>query len=765
VSNATNKEFVLPSNTVILSTSDLQGNILTYNQGFKDASGYSDEELKGKPHSMLRHPDMPKDAFKDLWDTIEAGRAWFGIVKNKRKNGDHYWVAANASPITDDQGKITGYVSVRYPASREQVAFAEQLYASVRAGSAKVPRTQIKDTRLRNKVLGIVAVLASLLPFAVFFAGIEVSYARETLLMLFSISAVGFLAYSNYRATEVSKTLQDAVGKLARGEYREPISDHSYWGFALNQIRVRVGESAANNYDTEQANAIMLAAIDTATTSLMVVDRNFTITKINRSLHRMFSELETQLQTELPQFSVASVVGSNMDIFHKDPSHQRKMLEKLTDRYEAHIIVAGLHLALTVQPIRTADTIVGYAVEWLDRTVEETVVVELSNVFEGMKMGVFNGRITSPTHGVYDRIKENVNESMAVIQHALDSINGVIEAQAIGDFTKSLPSGTFKGQMHALKNAINFSADKVKQAIGQAVVSSSIVQEQAGYVAKGAQSLSSRVQEQASALQQTSMTMQEMRSTVLANSQRAAQVAELSAQMKAQAGSGMEVMQQTITAMQSIQQANNRIVDIVAMIDSIAFQTNLLALNAAVEAARAGEHGRGFAVVASEVRALAQKSAEAAQDIKSLIGDSVQRISTGTRLADRSGEMLGEITTSIEQVAGMMGEMASTSNEQNTAIGQVYQAIDDIDRVTQENAALVEETTAAVGQLSKEADELMENVRFFNIGQMPKASISQPSAVAGRQTSINKKSVIAAPAQQTKRLSNKQQNSQEWQEF
>jgi methyl-accepting chemotaxis protein len=243
------------------------------------------------------------------------------------------------------------------------------------------------------------------------------------------------------------------------------------------------------------------------------------------------------------------------------------------------------------------------------------------------------------------------------------------------------------------------------------------VQEQAGNVADGAHSLSSRVQEQASALQETSMTMQEMKSTVQANTERATQVANLSDQMKAQAGSGMDVMQQTITAMQSIQEANNRIVDIVAMIDSIAFQTNLLALNAAVEAARAGEHGRGFAVVASEVRALAQKSADAAQDIKALIGDSVQRITAGTRLADKSGEMLGEITSSIEKVADMMSEISRSSSEQSTAIGQVYQAIDDIDRVTQENAALVEETTAAVAQLSQEADALMENVRFFNVGQ------------------------------------------------
>ncbi|MCL4556800.1 MAG: methyl-accepting chemotaxis protein [Gammaproteobacteria bacterium] len=716
MSNATNKEYILPDNTVILSTADLQGNIVTYNQGFKDASGYTDEELHKKPHSILRHPDMPKEAFKDFWDTIQAGRPWVGMVKNKRKNGDHYWVIANASPITEN-GQITGYVSVRYPASKQQVQEAEQLYAAVKAGTQPFPRTQIQDTRLRNQILGIVAVLATLIPFIVLFAGVEVSAGLEALMMVFGVAAVSFLAYSNYRTTDVPQHLRNAVEALSNGQYKQPIKDRGYWGFALNQIRTRVGEAAANNYDSEQASAIMLAAMDAASTSLMVVDRNFNITKINRSLHELFTQLEPKIRTELPHFSVNKVVGSNMDIFHKNPSHQRQMMAKVIEKTEVNITVAGIYLTAIVQPIKMGSVIVGYAVEWLDRTVEETVVAELSSVFEGMKQGNFNGRITSPAVGVYDRIKSNVNESMSVIQHALDSINGVIEAQATGDFTKALPSGTFKGQMHALKNAINFSAEKVRQAIAQAVVSSSIVQEQAGNVADGAHSLSSRVQEQASALQETSMTMQEMKSTVQANTERATQVANLSDQMKAQAGSGMDVMQQTITAMQSIQEANNRIVDIVAMIDSIAFQTNLLALNAAVEAARAGEHGRGFAVVASEVRALAQKSADAAQDIKALIGDSVQRITAGTRLADKSGEMLGEITSSIEKVADMMSEISRSSSEQSTAIGQVYQAIDDIDRVTQENAALVEETTAAVAQLSQEADALMENVRFFNVGQ------------------------------------------------
>ncbi len=185
--------------------------------------------------------------------------------------------------------------------------------------------------------------------------------------------------------------------------------------------------------------------------------------------------------------------------------------------------------------------------------------------------------------------------------------------------------------------------------------------------------------------------------------------------------------------MQAIQASSSRIVDIVAIIDSIAFQTNLLALNAAVEAARAGDHGRGFAVVAGEVRTLALKSANAAKDIKDLITDSVHRIALGTQLADKSGEMLSGITGSIEQVTTMIEEIANASVEQAEGINQVHKAMTNIDRITQENAALVEETTAASESLTMEAHSLKDNMSFFKTGvqheSQPVAQLTNASAV------------------------------------
>jgi methyl-accepting chemotaxis protein len=253
--------------------------------------------------------------------------------------------------------------------------------------------------------------------------------------------------------------------------------------------------------------------------------------------------------------------------------------------------------------------------------------------------------------------------------------------------------------------------------------------------------------------------MHEMTSAVQANTENASKVAELAHQVQGQSNDGVQVMQQTIEAMKSIQQASNKIADIVSIIDSIAFQTNLLALNAAVEAARAGEHGRGFAVVASEVRALAGKSADAAKDIKGLIEDSVQRIDAGTKLADKSGEMLSTISESVKEVANMIEAISSASKEQTTGISQVHLAIADIDRVTQENAALVEETTAAAESLNHEANELRQNMSFFKTGQSNHSMARMPSAPVAKAAPSRRQATQALP-------SPKASNSpDEWNEF
>ncbi len=234
-------------------------------------------------------------------------------------------------------------------------------------------------------------------------------------------------------------------------------------------------------------------------------------------------------------------------------------------------------------------------------------------------------------------------------------------------------------------------------------------------IATGNTDLSQRTEEQASNLQQTSASMMEIRSTVEKNADTARQASHLANSASQAAQQGGAVMRQVIDTMQDIATSSRKVTDIISVIDGIAFQTNILALNAAVEAARAGEQGRGFAVVASEVRSLAQRSAEAAKEIKGLIGASTEKVDNGTRLVESAGTSIGDIVAQVHKVAAFIGEITTSAVEQTTAIGQVSDAVGQLDQVTQQNAALVEEGAAAAESLKHQANLLAELVNRFQL--------------------------------------------------
>ena len=236
-------------------------------------------------------------------------------------------------------------------------------------------------------------------------------------------------------------------------------------------------------------------------------------------------------------------------------------------------------------------------------------------------------------------------------------------------------------------------------------------------IAAGNSDLSQRTEEQASSLEETAASMEELTSTVKLNAENAKQANQLAIGSSDVASKGGEVINQVIVTMESINESSRKIVDIISVIDGIAFQTNILALNAAVEAARAGEQGRGFAVVAGEVRNLAQRSAAAAKEIKVLIDDSVEKVDGGSKLVDQAGQTMGEISASIKRVTDIMSEITAASMEQSAGIEQVNQAITQMDEVTQQNAALVEEAAAAAEAMEKQAHNLAVSVGAFKVDE------------------------------------------------
>jgi len=295
-----------------------------------------------------------------------------------------------------------------------------------------------------------------------------------------------------------------------------------------------------------------------------------------------------------------------------------------------------------------------------------------------------------------------------------DVASGRISQKPISPWDIS-PDSPNKAYLDKLYSALNEMSSKLVDVVSSVSDAAEVVSSASLEVAQGASELSRRVQEQAASLEEASSAMEQMNTAVQNNTQNAQDASKLARDVVEKADKGTQVMEQTIKAMAEIQESSYKISDIVSLIDGIAFQTNLLALNAAVEAARAGEHGRGFAVVAGEVRALAQKSADAAKDIKKLISESVSRIDQGSRLASDSGEVLSEINGAVQTVTKMIEDIAQASKEQAQGVGQIHTAISSIDQITQQNAALVEETSAASEAMSEQSNTLARDMTFFKI--------------------------------------------------
>ena len=308
-----------------------------------------------------------------------------------------------------------------------------------------------------------------------------------------------------------------------------------------------------------------------------------------------------------------------------------------------------------------------------------------------------------------------------------------------------------KDETSALLQALKDMNDSLAKTVGDVRAGTETITVASQEIASGNADLSSRTEAQASSLEETASSMEELTSTVKQNADNARQANQLAVSASSVAVKGGSVVSQVVDTMGSIKESSRKIVDIIGVIDGIAFQTNILALNAAVEAARAGEQGRGFAVVASEVRNLAQRSAGAAKEIKELIGDSVNKVDAGSRLVDEAGQTMDLIVTSIKQVADIMGEITAATQEQSNGIEEVNQAITQMDEMTQQNAALVEQAAAAAESMQEQAQMLGRAVSIFKLASddqaRPRVAMAAPRAAQARAAAaISKPSAATRPA-------------------
>jgi len=371
----------------------------------------------------------------------------------------------------------------------------------------------------------------------------------------------------------------------------------------------------------------------------------------------------------------------------------------------------------------------GKAAQGVNGTVKalNEIVSDIQFIALSAGQGDFSTKLEmSGKQGYTKTLSELLNQLSEVTDTGLRDIMRVANSLAAGDLTQSMTKD-YPGLFGQTKDGVNATVENLKKLVDEIKVSVDSIGTASKEIASGNIDLSQRTEEQASSLEETAASMEELTSTVKQNADNAKQANQLAHTASTVAKKGGTVVKEVVGTMSSINESSRKIVDIISVIDGIAFQTNILALNAAVEAARAGEQGRGFAVVAAEVRNLAQRSASAAKEIKTLIDDSVHKVEVGTQLVDDAGKTMEEIVNAIKRVTDIMSEISTASSEQSQGIEQVNQAITQMDEVTQQNAALVEEAAAAAESLEEEAQSLTKSVSAFKVSSGGK-SVGKPVA-------------------------------------
>ncbi len=711
----TDNEVVLKDGQMIVSTTDLKGRISYVNQDFIDISGFTEEELIGKNHNIIRHPDMPSSAFKDLWDRLKSNRPWVGMVKNRCKNGDYYWVQANITPLFEN-GYLTSYMSVRNKASAEDIREAEQLYAKLNSDkNAAINGRSLfdkwKNWPMIKKLHSYMMLIAFMLTAIVVYKwdGNYFLPVMDVLTYLF-FYAVMWTGIKNIQHSVSAAT--ESLQQMIQGNYTEfiDISQNNELGQlrqVLKTAQIKLGFDLNDAVKKLATSQRIETALDNVTACVMVADRNSNIIYMNDAVENMFKNVEDELKQDLPDFNADRLMGANMDVFHRNPAHQREMIARMKQTHKARIVTGGRSFDLVATPVfDNNEERLGTAVEWHDVTAQVAIEREIDDVVGAVTVGQFNRKISlKGKEGFMRSLSSNINSMIDVVADGLEEVEDVMSVLAQGDLTMRVSDG-HEGGFGRLADNINETGEQLLQTVASIRESSDQIATAANEIAIGNTSMSQRTEEQAASLEETASSMEEFTSTVKQNSDNAQQANQLAAGAREQAEKGGQVVSSAVAAMDEINESSTKIADIIGVINDIAFQTNLLALNASVEAARAGEQGRGFAVVATEVRNLAQRSAQAAKEIRGLIQDSENKVKAGSELVNESGRTLEEIVTSVKKVGDIVSEIAAASREQSIGIDQVNKAVGQMDEVTQQNAALAEQTSAASESLNDQARKM-----------------------------------------------------------
>uniref|UniRef100_A0A8J7VUP5 MCP four helix bundle domain-containing protein n=1 Tax=Coralloluteibacterium stylophorae TaxID=1776034 RepID=A0A8J7VUP5_9GAMM len=561
--------------------------------------------------------------------------------------------------------------------------------------------------------------------------------AKTLIIVLLLVGIAGGLALAWFFAGAIARSMREAISvanDVANGKLDGYIdtSRNDEIGELL-QAMARMQRDLRERIEADALaageNMRIRTALDNSGTSVMIADPEHRIIYANRAVTALFSTYADEVRSERPEFDADALVGSALEDFHCDSD----MLATLEGTRRSQVRMGEAWFGQSVSPVRDADgELLGYVVEWRDRTVEVRVEDEVARIVQAAAAGDLSGRVeTDGKDGFFLQLAERLNGLLDANAQSLNEASRILSALAQGDLTQRM-HGDFQGVFGRIRDDLNTTAEQLTDIVGRIQQSSASITTATSEISSGNQDLSARTEQQAASLEETASSMEELTSTVKQNAENARQANQLVVGAADTAARGGEVVGQVVATMSAIESSSKKIADIIGVIDGIAFQTNILALNAAVEAARAGEQGRGFAVVASEVRSLAGRSADAAKEIKSLIGDSVGKVAVGADLVARAGETMKEVVGSVKRAADIMGEITAASAEQSSGIEQVNRTVTHLDETTQQNAALVEEASAAAQALDEQASILSEAVSVFRLRAQQAPDLSRLQLVHPR---------------------------------